>query len=74
MPVVKVPSGSTLRLQLRVGTDESGNPVFRNKSLNNVKATAGDQDLFDAATALSGLQSYPLTAVSRIDSAGLLQG
>jgi hypothetical protein len=57
-----------------VGTDESGNPVFRNKSLNNVKATASDQDLFDAATALSGLQSYPLTAVSRIDSAGLLQG
>lgn len=74
MPVVKVPSGSTLRLQLRVGTDGNGSPVFRNKSLNNVKATAGDQDLFDAATALSGLQQHPLTGVARIDSAGLLQG
>ena len=73
MAVTKVPSGTVLRLELRTGTDESGNPVLRRKSLNNVKANAADQDIFDVALAISGLGASPLTGVSRIDSAALLQ-
>lgn len=73
MAVSKVPANSVLRLELRVGVNSSGNPVYRNRSLNNVKPTASDQDLFDVAAALAALQEYPLNGISRVDGAQLVQ-
>ncbi|HOV80644.1 MAG TPA: DUF1659 domain-containing protein [Bacillota bacterium] len=73
MAVNKVPANSVLRLQLRVGTDTDGNPVYRNRSLSGVKSAASDQDLFDVANALAALQEYPLNGISRIDSAQLVE-
>lgn len=73
MAVNKVPTGTVLRLQLQTGVDTEGNPVYRNKSLNYVNPTAADQDVFDVATALGGLQEHPVNAISRIDSARLTQ-
>ncbi|MDD3654944.1 MAG: DUF1659 domain-containing protein [Desulfotomaculaceae bacterium] len=40
MAVTKVPTGAALTLKLNTGTDGSGNPVFRTKSLSNVKPAA----------------------------------
>ena len=71
MAVNKVPTGCTLRLEFQTGVDISGNPVFRNKSLNNVKVAAADQDIYDTAQTLSGLQANTLNSVSRVDSAVL---
>lgn len=73
MAVTKVPGSSVLRLELQVGVNQSGNPVFRNKSLNNVKPGAADQALYDVAVALAGLQEYPLNGVSRIDGGQLIE-
>lgn len=73
MAVNKVPENSILRLELRTGVNASGNPVYRNRGLTNVKPTASDQDLFDVATALAGLQEYPLNGISRVDGAQLVQ-
>lgn len=73
MAITKVPANSTLRLELRTGVNASGNPIYRNKSLSNAKPTAADQDLFDVATALAGLQEYPLNGISRVDNAQLVQ-
>lgn len=73
MAVSKVPANSVLRLQLRVGVDANGSPVYRNRSLNNVKPAATDQDLFDVANALAALQEYPLNGISRIDGAQLVE-
>ncbi len=73
MAVSKVPSTTVLRLVLQTGVDGEGNPVYRNKNLNNVRPGAADQDLFDVAQALAGLQEYPLAGVNRIDSARLVQ-
>lgn len=73
MALNKVPANSVLRLELRVGVNASGNPVYRNRSLNNVKPAASDQDLFDVASALAGLQEYPLNGISRVDAAQLVQ-
>jgi hypothetical protein len=72
MAVTKVPAGSVLRLELQTGLDEGGNPVYRNKNLSNAKPAAVDQDLFDIATSLAGLQEYTLTGISRVDSAELI--
>lgn len=73
MAINKVPANTILRLELRTGVNASGNPIYRNRSLNSVKPTAADQDLFDVATALSGLQEYPLNGISRVDGAQLVQ-
>lgn len=69
MAVEKVPSGTTLRMQFQTGLDESGDPVFRIKSLNNVKNDALDQDIYDVAQALVTLQEYAVISVLRVDSA-----
>jgi hypothetical protein len=72
MAVTKVPAGSVLRLELQTGVDEGGNPVIRNRNLSNAKPAALDQDLYDVATSLSGLQEYTLSGISRVDSASLV--
>ena len=73
MAVSKVPANSVLRLELQVGVNSSGNPVYRNRNLSNVKSAASDQDLFDVATTLAGLQGYPLNGISRVDGAQLVE-
>ena len=72
MPVNKVPSASTLKMQFQTGVDGSGDPVYRRKSLNNVKSNAADQDVYDVAQAISGLQEYTLIAVLRDDNSELV--
>ncbi|WP_066638580.1 DUF1659 domain-containing protein [Desulfolucanica intricata] len=72
MAVTKVPSGSALRMRLQTGVDGEGNPVYRTKSLNNVKADALDQDIYDVSQAVSGLQEYTLVSVERVDNAELV--
>ncbi len=71
MAVEKIPSGSVLRMQFQTGLDGDGDPVYRTKSLSNVKTDAVDQDIFDVAQALVQLQENTLMAVLRVDSAVL---
>ncbi len=73
MAVNKVPAGTILRLKLQVGVDEQGNPVYRNRNMRYVKFEAVEQDLFDVAQSLAGLQEYTLAAVQREDNANLVQ-
>lgn len=73
MAISKVPANSVLQLELRTGVSPSGNPIYRHKSLSNIKPAAVDQDIYDVAVALAGLQEYPLNGISRIDSAQLIQ-
>jgi len=73
MPVNRVPGGTVLQLELQTGVDAQGNPVYRNKNLRYVKPDAADQDVFDVAQALAGLQEYTLSKVSRIDANQLVQ-
>lgn len=72
MAVTKVPGVSTLRLELQTGTSGSGNPVYRIKSLSNVKPDAADQDIYAVAAAVAQLQDYPLHSINRVDSAQLI--
>ncbi|WP_066633905.1 DUF1659 domain-containing protein [Desulfolucanica intricata] len=72
MAVIKVPGSSSLRMTLQTGVDGEGNPVYRRKSLNNVKTGALDQDIFDTAQAIAGLQEYTLVSVERTDNAELV--
>jgi len=62
--VITVPRDSSLQLRMVTGTDPvTGAPIVESKTFNKVKASAIDQDAYDVATALVGLQKYPLSEI-----------
>ncbi len=73
MAVNKIASGTVLSLELQIGVNAQGNPVYRDKNLRSINVAAVDQDLFDVAQALAGLQEYTLSKIGRVDSAQLVQ-
>ncbi|MEW6540751.1 MAG: DUF1659 domain-containing protein [Bacillota bacterium] len=65
MAVNATPVAGVLIARFAVGLDAQGNPVFRNRRWSGVKPEAADQNVYDAALALAGLQVHPLNAVQR---------
>ncbi|MBA7529691.1 hypothetical protein ES705_21889 [subsurface metagenome] len=62
--VVTVPRDSALQFRLVVGSNpETGAPIVSSKTFNRVKSTAIEQDAYDVANALVGLQKYPLNEI-----------
>ena len=58
--VVVVPRDSSLQLRMVTGTNpDTGAPIIEGKTFNKVKSSAIEQDAYDVATALVGLQKYP---------------
>ena len=58
--VIAVPRDSALQFRLVVGTNPvTGAPIINSKTFNKVKSSVIDQDVYDVATALVGLQKYP---------------
>jgi hypothetical protein len=56
---------SALIISFQSGTDEGGAPIVSRRTLNDIKATASDQDVFDVAQSLYALQQYPLLGIRR---------
>jgi len=62
--VVTVPRDSALQLRLVIGTNPStGTPIINSKTFNKIKSTAIEQDAYDVANALIGLQKYPVDEI-----------
>ena len=62
--VITVPRDSSLQLRLVVGTNpETGAPIINSKSFARIKSAALDQDVYDTATALVGLQKYTVDEI-----------
>ena len=62
--VVTVPRDSSLQFRLVVGTNPlTGAPIIQSKTFNKIKSTAIDQDAYDTATALLGLQKYTVDEI-----------
>jgi len=58
--VVTVPRDSALQFRLVVGTNPlTGAPIINSKSFTKIKSVALDQNVYDVANALVGLQKYP---------------
>lgn len=60
--------GCGLKMQHHVGQDGDGDPVYKTKTLNNVKTAAADQDIFDVANILDSLLDSTLVSIIRVDS------
>ena len=70
--VITVPRDSALQFRLVVGTNPiSGAPIINSKSFANIKSAALDQDVYDTATGLVGLQKYTVDEI-RLDRESLL--
>ena len=62
--VISVPRDSSLQFRLVVGTNpDTGAPIVNSKTFAKIKSTALDQDTYDVATALTGLQKYPVDEI-----------
>jgi hypothetical protein len=60
-----IPLGDQLRIRVQVGQDSQGNPIFRFRTINNIKPTASDQDVYDVANALANLQKHAVEGIYR---------
>jgi len=70
MARVSAPSRLTLKMQTGYDNDK-GQPIIKSFSFANVVANANDTALFDIASTLANLSSYPLYAIVRTDIASL---
>ena len=62
--VITVPRDSSLQFRLVVGTNpDTGAPIIQSKTFGSIKAVALEQDVYDAATALAGLQKYTVDEI-----------
>ena len=62
--VITVPRDSALQFRLVIGTNPlTGAPIINSKSFTKIKSTALDQDVYDTATALVGLQKYTVDEI-----------
>ncbi|WP_242833206.1 DUF1659 domain-containing protein [Desulfosporosinus acidiphilus] len=57
----------------QIGLTAQGSPKLSQHSFPNVKSTSSDQDVYDVAAALYGLQDYPLISVRRDNRVDLTQ-
>lgn len=73
MAVEVTPLSSRLSLRMHTGTDGEGNPVFRTRSYSGVKPSAADQDVYDVALAIAGLQQHSVEEISRVNENGLAE-
>ncbi len=67
MAVVKVPQTSKLVIKVQTGVNATGNPVYRLRSYQNIKAAAVDSDVFAVAQGMAGLQKNTVVSISRQD-------
>jgi len=70
--VITVPRDTSLQFRLVVGTNpDTGAPIINSKTFANIKSAALDQDTYDVAIALTGLQKYPVDEI-RLERESLL--
>jgi hypothetical protein len=67
MAVVKMPQSGKLVLKVQTGVNASGSPVYRLRTLANIKSDVTDADAFAVAQSLAGLQQHTLVDIVRQD-------
>ncbi|GGH71247.1 hypothetical protein GCM10010978_06970 [Compostibacillus humi] len=68
-------TNTSLQLVFQAGTDmDTGKPILKYKSFNNVKTDATADKLFAAATAIADLQEHPLYNIVRRDQSEIRDG
>jgi len=66
------PMDCRLQIQLDTGAAADGGRIVRTRTFNRIKNTVSDQDLFDTAAALVGLQASVPVSVRRVGTEELV--
>lgn len=61
-----------LRIVFETGMDEKGKPIYKAKTLNNIKMEATTDQLFQVAQAISALANDSLIKIERNDMTGIM--
>lgn len=72
MAVNPIKEKTTLKLELDNGVVD-GKQLVKSKNYNKVKTTATDEELYNTAVAIAGLQSRDLLKVKRIEEITLIE-
>jgi len=72
MAVNPIKEKTTLKLELDNGIVD-GKQLVKSKNYNKVKTTATDEELYNTAVAIAGLQSRDLLKVKRIEEITLIE-
>lgn len=72
MAVNNVPETSQMIITIQNGVNASGQPVLRQRSYKNVKASAVDADVYAVAQGMANLQSHVVAGIKRQDESKLV--
>lgn len=72
MATQKIPTKSTLNIQVQTGVNTNGLPILVNRSYSGIKVTAAEEDVMAVGQAIAAVQSLPVMAYQRVDYAELL--
>ena len=72
MAVIKMQQAARLQIKVQTGLNASGAPVYRVRSLQNLKNAAADASVYAVAQGLASLQQHTLTTISRQDESSLI--
>ncbi len=73
MAVNVTPLNSKLQMRFQVGLNEDGKPIIRSKTFGGLKSDALNENVYNAAQSLAGLQVNDVAAVRRIDEVELTE-
>lgn len=73
MAIIANQSDSKLKLVLDAGLDENNKEIIKNKTFANIKTTATNENVYEVATALAGLQSYTLKSIKKYEEYDLVE-
>ncbi|MBP1924381.1 hypothetical protein J2Z76_000234 [Sedimentibacter acidaminivorans] len=73
MAIIANQSDSKLKLVLDAGLDENNKEITKNKTFANVKTTATNENVYEVATALAGIQSYTLKNIKKYEEYDLVE-
>ena len=73
MAAVKTEAATKLILKVETGLTASGAAAYSQRTFGDINPELGTQDAYEVAAALAALQTYPLGAIIRQDSAVLTE-
>lgn len=72
MAVTKMPDSCALTIKVQTGVSDTGKPIYRLRTYNNVKTDATDAAIYAVGNGLAGLQINPVNAIMRVDKCSLI--
>lgn len=73
MAIIANQADSKFKLVLNAGVDENNKAIIKNKTFANVKSTTTNENVYNVANSLAGLQSYTLKNIVKYEEYDLVQ-